>query len=443
MLVEAQFYDDLIPEFQEAKEALTSALGSVCDFFDAAVKILEDKKGRMFEHVPLDIETPSVDARAAKKLNAVIRQHNQRCVDFDAKVEDARGKLAADMIAEALDEFGRRSKKKHDAKTELERAEQEVQQLLSKITKLENEIVEHLQPVNELNRDLRNYLGHTELRLEIKDTGYAITRGGMPAKSLSEGETTAIALLYFLKSLKDNRFDFEKGVIVLDDPVSSLDANALFTAHAFMRQRCENTRQLFILTHNFSFFRQVRNWFAHMKGQRSNNNIDKRPARLYMLESVFEDGARSSTVRGLDPLLENYNSEYHYLFALVYRASKLAERRLERNYFLPNVARRVLEIFFDFRQPNILGSLRKKLQNVSFDEEKKFRILRFLHTHSHSLGMEDPGHDLTALTEAPSILKDLLELIESEDSKHYKAMEELLGVLPTDSGEVREGATTV
>ena len=36
--------------------------------------------------------------------------------------------------------------------------------------------MEHRRPAEELNDDLRSYLGHGELRLEIKDTGYTIMR---------------------------------------------------------------------------------------------------------------------------------------------------------------------------------------------------------------------------------------------------------------------------
>ena len=122
------------------------------------------------------------------------------------------------------------------------------------------------------------------------DTGYTITRGGVSAEFLSEGETTAIALLYFLKSLQDRRFPLANGVIVLDDPVSSLDANALFLAFAFIRERTKDAGQLFILTHNFSFFRQVRHWFHHLKGQKK-KDVSKRPARFFMLDSTLDENA--------------------------------------------------------------------------------------------------------------------------------------------------------
>lgn len=153
--------------------------------------------------------------------------------------------------------------------------------------------MEHRQPAEELNEDLNKYLGHGELQLEIRETGYVITRNSVPAESLSEGETTAIAVLYFLKSLQDRRFELNKGLVVLDDPVSSLDTNALYLAFGFIRARTTNAGQLIVLTHNFTFFREVRNWFHHLTRQ-GKKDINQRPARFYMLDFVRGAAERSS-----------------------------------------------------------------------------------------------------------------------------------------------------
>ena len=430
----ADLYDDLGPEFQSPEAGLMEALELARGFFDAAVGALKDKKHRVFEHVKLELGAPPVDVGVVEKLNAVIRKHNQACDDFETRVEGARKQLSADMIAAQLEEFVRRRDAADRATADVQTRVQEVQCLDAKIANLEREIVEHHRPAEELNEDLRKYLGHHELCLEIKETGYTITRGGVPAQLLSEGETTAIALLYFLKSLQDRRFALANGVIVLDDPVSSLDANALFLAFGFIRERTKNAGQLFVFTHNFSFFRQVRNWFHHLKGQKK-RDVSQRPARFFMLDSVLEEKARSSSIRWLDPLLEQYDSEYQYLFASIHRAStELASQGLEQNYVLPNMARRMLEAFLAFRQPQISGNLWQKLEVVLFDEAKKLRILRFLHTHSHSIGVGEPEHDLSALAEGPAVLKDLLEMIESLDEAHFSAMVQL--VAPSeDSGE--------
>lgn len=438
----AELYEDLGPAFQSAEQELIQVKESAQIFLRRAVQALEDKERRVFESVTPQLQVPRLNMGAVERLNAVIRSHNQRCEDFGSEVEKARQKLGTDMIAVRLKEFVRREGAVTRTQAEVKSKEQEVEDLDVEIIKLEREIVEHRRPAEELNKDLVSYLGHEELLLEIEEPGYAITRGGMPANSLSEGERTAIALLYFLKSLQDRRFEPEKGVVVLDDPVSSLDANALFLAFGFIRERTEDVGQVVILTHNFSFFRQVRNWFHNLKGQ-GKKDVSQRPARFYMLDSSLEDGARNGVIQWLDPLLEQFESEYQYLFAQVKRASTgPGEQDLERNYVLPNMARRMLEAFLAFRIPQISGDLWKKMKSIPFDEAKKVRILRFLHTHSHSIAVGEPEHDLSALAEAPAVLTDLLEMMKSLDSAHYSAMVELAGP-PADPEEREEEAPAV
>lgn len=431
----AQLYDDLAAEYQAVEEGLRQALGAAQRFLDDAVRALQEKKRRAFEEVQREIELPPVDAEVVEQLNAVIRKHNRACADFQTRVTEARERLAEDMIAEVLDEFVSRRAGLQGAENELQAAQKEVERLNAESRRLEREIVEHRRAAEDLNEDLRKYLGHDELRLEVKDTGYTIIRGGVPAQTLSEGEMTAIALLYFLKALQDRQFDLANGVVVLDDPVSSLDANALYLAFGFIRERTENAGQLFILTHNFTLFRQVRNWFHHLKGQKK-RDPSQRPARFYMLDCRRDGGKRCAMIRQLDPLLEEYESEYQYLFARVYRAATTPQpATLEENYMLPNMARRLLEAFLAFRQPATSGDLWEKMKGVNFDEAKKLRILRFLHTHSHSDAVDEPEHDPSLLAEAGSVLEDLLEFIEALDKAHFEAMVELVNKQTAEENE--------
>lgn len=422
----AELYDDLRSEYELAVSRLRETIDAARGFLDEAGKALVGKKGRVFEGVECNVATPTLDHEAVGRVNSVIRKHNQACDEFQNRVDEARERLALGMIAEQIDEFARLKDAMEQADRDFNLARQEVQRLNNEIERLEREIVQHRQPAEELNDDLRKYLGHNELQLEIKDTGYTVTRNGVPAQALSEGETTAIALLYFLKSLQDRRFNLEQGVVVLDDPVSSLDANALYLAFGFIRERTQNAGQLIILTHNFAFFRQVRNWFHHLKGQ-NNKDVNKRPARFFMVNCKQEQSGRCATIRKLDPLLEQYDSEYHYLFSCIYHAANATEpTQLEDNYALPNMARRLLEAFLAFRQPEVAGELWQKVQAAPFDGAKKLRILRFLHTHSHSTGVGEPEHDPSILAEAGAVLNDLLEFIETQDEAHFDAMVKLV-----------------
>lgn len=422
----AEFYDDLSAEFVKAVDSLAQERELGIMALHRLSMALNDKMNHMFENIHFDFVHRRLDQMAVHKVAGVIRSHNQATDNFQTRIKLAREKIEAGFVAANLVELFKLQDSVKAAEDEVKAASREVELLNKEIMTLELEIIEHRQPAEELNKELRGYLGHDELQLAVKDTGYAITRNGVPATGLSEGETTAVALLYFLKSLKDRSFDLANGVVVLDDPVSSLDANALYLAFGFIRQRTKDAAQLFILTHNFALFRQIRNWFHSLTGQRK-RDASLRPARFYSIECVRDGCKRCSNICTLDPLLEKYESEYHYLFARIYRSTKSPMLRpLEEYYLLPNMARRLLEAFLAFRQPNLSGELWNKVMAVEFEEPKKIRILRFLHTYSHGDVVGEPEHDPSLLAESAYVLNDLMDFIKDQDTDHFAAMKELV-----------------
>ena len=431
----AQLYDDLSGTYDEASTALGNATGAVGNFIGDLNEALSAKKLKVFEPVHLDVGVPDVSLSAVDELNLVIQRHNSACADFEAHVASARQRLEADLVAGSNEEYVALVDDAETSATRVGELSDEQRTLGQNISALEREIIEHRKPAEELNADLQNYLGHAELTLAVQDTGYVISRNGVPAQALSEGEMTAVALLYFLKTLGDRSFDKSNGLIVLDDPVSSLDANALFLAFGFIRSCVQDAGQVIILTHNFLMFRQVRGWFHHMQGQRR-KDVSNRPARLYMLECSVSNDGRHSTLSKLDPLLEEYESEYHYLFASVYRrVHGPGAGGLEANYIFPNMARRLIETFLAFRRPKTAGKLEKTFESLSFDEARKQRILRFLHVHSHADAVSESQHDPSALGEAKAVLTAVLDLMRHEDSAHYDAMVDLVTPEATEQGE--------
>ncbi len=420
----AELYDDLRGDFDSAERAFRQVIDAVRTYLGVLVENLKRKRGEPFAALSLTEAEPPVDTAAINRLNEVIRRHNQACDEFDRRVSQARDRLALDMIAQALDEFVRLRDAVQTATAAIRPIEAEIRRLAAEVERLEREIREHRRPAEELNEDLKRYLGHGELQLTIKDNGYSITRNGVPADMLSEGEMSAIALLYFLKSLEDRGFDKRNGVVVLDDPVSSLDGNALFLAFGLIRERTKDAGQLILMTHDFALFRQARNWLHHLPGQRK-RAVSERPARFYMLVCASQDGQRATTLQWVDPLLERFESEYHYLFAYTYRIwSAPPAASLEDYYHVPNVSRRVLEWFLAFKVPQASGELHSALQHVAFDESKKTRIIRFMHTQSHGADLV-PGHDPAALGECRAVLEDLFALMRALDDGHFSAMVQL------------------
>ena len=421
-----EFYDDLAKDFEAGKFSFEGMLKKILMFLDALDDIVEEKRRRPFDRIEASFSVPQLDESVVERINELIRTHNAACEQFEERATNARQKLATAMIEEGMEEYKRLADAEHAAKSNASHCRTNLARLAEDIAALEQDILEHRLPADELNEDLHRYLGHDELKLEVKDTGYILMRRGVVAESPSDGERTALALLYFLKSLSDKRFDIEKGVVVLDDPVSSLDANALYLAFGYIRERTQDAGQLFLLTHNFTLFRLSRNWFHRLSGQ-NKKDISKQPARLYMLERDDDNTTRRMTIQKLDPLLERYESEYHYLFSIVHReAHSGVPTTMERAYHLPNVARRVLEMFLAFRQPQAAGELWNKMKAVDFDEARKLRIVRFVHTHSHGDTISEPEHDPSVLGEARSVLADLMELMRAEDPKHYSGMLEVV-----------------
>ncbi len=423
----AELYEDLASDYDAAQLSLTQALSAFHELVGGLVKALNAKKGQPFTSQKADLSLPAISADVVERLNAVIRKHNQACDDFQNRVSAARKRLALDMIARDQADWLNLCDAVTGATAAIQPLADKVDGLSRDIQRLEREIVEHRQPAEELNEDLRKYLGHGELQLAIKDTGYSITRNGETAQMLSEGEMTAIALLYFLKSLEDRGFDAQNGVVVFDDPVSSLDANAMYLAFSLIRNRTSNARQMFVLTHNFSFFRQVRNWLHYVPGQRDKDPV-RRPSRFYMLECVQSNGHRSAILRPLDRLLQKYESEYHFLFACVYRvANAPSPESMESCYHMPNIARRLLESFLAYRHPDAFDNLWGALKDVTTsDEARKGRVLNFVQTHSHGPGTGQSEHDPSILGECQSIIQEILGLMEAEDAGHYAAMKNLV-----------------
>lgn len=417
----SELFDDLAGDYEAATAKLMPQLANMRTALEAAKAVLDAKRQSPFDSVAATLSDPHADVSVLAGVNDVIRQHNDACAAFETRTVEARKKLESHAVAEALPDFASKLSDSTAKNAAVNNLRAEIKKLDEEVAEIEREIVQHRRPAEEFNADLRNYLGHGELQLAIRDSGYEVMRSGQPAMGLSEGERTAIALLYFLKSLEDRGFDLANGVVVLDDPVSSLDANSLFLAFGFIQLRLKDAGQLVVLTHNFSFFRLMRRWLL----KRGPDKKPRKDAALFMLETRIEQGRRLAALGPLAALLKDYESEYHYLFSVVLKVAGASPAvGLDELYVLPNVARRLLEAFLAFRDPTDDG-LEPKVMRMRGDEAKKLRVLRFLHVHSHGEGMTEPEHDPSQLAEAGNVLRDLMELLKVEDSQHFDAMAQL------------------
>ncbi|MGJ7523986.1 AAA family ATPase [Variovorax sp. LT1P1] len=377
--------------------------------------------------------TAYTNVAALFEISKHIAEHNRLSANFQAEASAARAALEADEVLKALPDWRQLENAIDEAETTSVTKGALLDKLKNDVSALAASIKDHRPTAAQLTAQMTEYLGRKELTFEYKDTGYLIRRNGEPALHLSEGERTAIAFVYFLNSLTDESFEREKGVVVIDDPVSSLDQNSLYCAFGYMQEHTVGVEQLVVLTHNFSFFRLVKNWFNHEGGSKALRNKvyvpeESKFAQFYMLRSKGEGVDRTSRLTALDPLLHKHESEYHYLFSKVVEASRIeGEANLEEMYGMPNIARRLVEAFLAFRVPGG-GELRQTVRKLKGDVATHARIVRFLNAHSHKDRMDDSEGDASLLSETPAIMRAVLGYIELNDKEHYDKMVELMPI---------------
>lgn len=165
--------------------------------------------------------------------------------------------------------------------------------------------------------------------------------------SLSESEKTALAFAYFLSKIKyeildNNNADIEKTIIVIDDPISSLDENRLHITACIIFDLFGAAEQVFVLSHNLLFMRFMSNLIGNPRIKTENGESESSRRDYYL--SSFDN-----KLRELPRVLRNYRTSY---FQKVNDLIRYREGNLhyeETKQFLPNHIRIVLETFLSFK----------------------------------------------------------------------------------------------
>ena len=133
-----------------------------------------------------------------------------------------------------------------------------------------------IKSINDLLRD-SGFQGFTLREKRGQQNVYEVVRhDGTVADKLSEGERNFIAFLYFYHLVRGSHTDSDVSkdkIVVIDDPVSSMDSCVLFIVSTLVREMvevCHNNasyldnqvqgdyiKQIFILTHNVYFHREI------------------------------------------------------------------------------------------------------------------------------------------------------------------------------------------
>lgn len=315
----------------------------------------------------------------------------------------------------------------NEFKKEVEKLYKELIEKEKRFEKLEEELSNETLGAEKFNEKLKVFIGYDELSLKFNQElkGYEIIRKstGQKAHNLSEGEKTSIAFVYYLIKIKENNNKVEDSIIVIDDPISSFDNNKLYNAYSSITSEFDGCLQLFILTHNFNFFKLIRDWMK--------SKIDK-PTKtkyyaIYKVQPIVNSGIRNGNIENAGKTL-NQTSEYDFVFDYVYsnRSTILDEMSL---FNCGNACRKLLESFLSFKFPNQRGHIMDLLKQAFPDSEKqdRDRVYKFINAYSHLDVIESSeASDIdTLIAESTGIIDIILNKIEQLDSKHYEAMKKI------------------
>nr|WP_250492922.1 AAA family ATPase [Caballeronia sp. GAWG1-1] len=132
--------------------------------------------------------------QAFAKIAALVEQSNKKTARFAEEVKLVRERLLWHELALAHADWVLKEKELTSAAKATWTAVDERSGLEKQIQELERTILEHRQPADDLNLELRAYLGHDEIKFAVEDTGYRLVRQGGAATNLSEGHRHRVSV---------------------------------------------------------------------------------------------------------------------------------------------------------------------------------------------------------------------------------------------------------
>lgn len=436
-------YDEFTKTYHTATESCQETENKIIKLLDSWIEALKVKLQNPFnEDCVRDILTidPEVFHRYSQSYNEIlnlIRLHNDKLLNLQSEIEKAKNKLELHYVADQIAKYNYFEKKKReiDLSQRIDSCQTEINNHREEINRLKASLSNEVVSAEEFNEMLQKFIGRKELTLVNRgEGGYIIKRYGTDeAKNLSEGEKTAIGLVYFVVKLKENGNSIENTVVVFDDPISSLDSNHLFSAKSFIKNHCENSKQLFVFTHNFWFFKIMRDWFIYKKenikgpdGKKQKDQNGKELKKdlfsIYQFSTKPDNGKRLSNIQNAKKELIKYDSEYHYLFARMQEYKDNANLSTDDCFSLANLVRRICEAALTFKYPH-LRTLKGLIDSTSVDVQIKDRLYDFLNKYSH-LDRIETHESLTEnrIEEGIAIIDDVITLLKKELPEHYNNM---------------------
>lgn len=275
--------------------------------------------------------------------------------------------------------------------------------------------VTSVQPsVDEINRTLKSY-GFTNFEIvpsKSEINQYQIQRedGTIAESTLSEGEITFITFLYFLQLAKGSTHQetiTEERILVVDDPISSLDSNILFVVSSQLKEIIKairkdegNIKQLILLTHNVYFHKEV----SFIDGRTPSNG-----------DTFFWILRKNNNVSEIQPF--GMQNPIHSSYQLLWK-----ELRSKSNSGITtqNIMRRIIESYFKLVGKYGDDDLINKFPTLS-EREICHSLICWINDGSHSVPDDlYIEHQETTIDKYNEVFKNIF--IQMGHPEHYKMM---------------------
>ena len=353
--------------------------------------------------------------------NSRIQTHNEMVNN----IEHEKVKLIKQIWRYLLDSELITDLKSYNTKTreiqgEIVLLEEKILELKSRKKKVEDSIRElekqstSMQPtIDSINNYLQSF-GFIGFRLtkSVRERYYSIQRqdGSDAKETLSEGERSFVTFLYFYHLINGSVSEtglVSDRVVVVDDPVSSLDSDVQFVVGNMIKQLFENVRsnsgpvkQVVVLTHNIYLLKSI----FYKRGRNRGNILSDETfwvVRKHDLVSKVEK-KQSMPIKTMYELLweEIRNPDYG-------------------SPSIPNTLRRILEYYFQ-----ILGNVNYDKIADKFDGQERqicYSLFSWVNEGSHSV------HDDLYFSLDRSLVDRYLNVFRrvfevTENDAHYEMM---------------------
>ncbi len=443
-------FEDLRPDFDSATRTILDQVEALRDWSDGLRARVLLKRANVLQEVDSEVSlAPSVDGAS---LEACLESHNDRVAQHASLLATTAVEIERHHLKSEEAEIDKQAAALAEAEGRQTAAQNRISAISDAIATLESVEGDPTPSAEVLTREVARLLGRSELEFHALDGKYVVTRDGEPATGLSVGERTVITLIHFLEGVsRHDRVSRGNPIVVIDDPVSSLDSNVFMgiSTYIWTVATRADVDQLMLLTHNFELFKQ---WDVQLESlHRGVGMKSSFPAELYELKSrhVTADGrTRRQPVIVKWPesgaVRKKIRSSYHHAFISVVEANnRLAEsdsleNRLDAQLLFPNVIRRILESFLAFKRPDWVGDFTASMRDagrlladagyLGDADALRQQLTRYAHAYSHSQTPETD--DVLSPDEIGAAMRAVFVFMDQLDHEHFVGLCKVVGADP-------------